>query len=173
MRIADQLLSKGEMQEMIIVMGNGMTKINFAQSGRMLFPEVLLKDLIPYIESRFNVYTDKWHRAMAGLSMGSYQTSIVTLSNPDKFGYAGVFSGFLRFPRGGEEKHLGLLDDGAKFNESFKVFYRAMGTEDQFFEAFAADDEMLKEKDVNMIRRTFPAVMTGACGVAASTISCR
>ena len=115
-----------------------------------------LVDLIPYIESRFNVYTDKWHRAMAGLSMGSYQTSIVTLTNPDKFGYAGVFSGFLRFPRGGEEKHLGLLDDGAKFNESFKVFYRAMGTEDQFFEAFAADDEMLKDKDVNMIRRTFP-----------------
>ena len=43
MRIADQLLSKGEMQEMLIVMGNGMTQINFAESSRMLFPEVLLK----------------------------------------------------------------------------------------------------------------------------------
>ena len=156
LRIADQLLSKGEMQEMLIVMGNGMTQINFAESGRMLFPEVLLKDLIPYIESSFNVYTDKWHRAMAGLSMGSYQTSIVTLSNPDKFGYAGVFSGFLRFPRGGEEKHLGLLDEQAKFNESFKVFYRAMGTEDQFYGSFAADDEMLEGKNLSMIRRTFP-----------------
>ena len=88
--------------------------------------------------------------------MGSYQTSIVTLTNPDKFGYAGVFSGFLRFPRGGEEKHLALLDDGEKFNESFKVFYRAMGTEDQIYQSFAADDELLSTKSVNMIRRTFP-----------------
>ena len=155
-RIADQLLSSGSMQEMIIVMGNGMTQINFAKSDRMLFPQVLLRDLIPYIESHYSVLTDKWHRAMAGLSMGSYQTSIVTLSNPDMFGYAGVFSGFLRFPRGGEEKHLALLDDGEKFNASFRVFYRAMGTEDQFYPSFEQDDEMLRDKPVSMLRRTFP-----------------
>ena len=155
-RIADQLLHKGEMEEMIIVMGNGMTKVNFAEMNRMLFPDVLLHDLIPYIEGRYNVYTDKWHRAMAGLSMGSYQTSIVTLSNPDKFGYAGVFSGFLRFPRGGEEKHLAILDEQQKFNDSYRVFYRAMGTEDQFYQSFANDDDMLKDKGLNMTRRTFP-----------------
>lgn len=156
LRIADQLLARGEMQEMLIVMGNGMTQVNFARSDRMLFPEVLLTDLIPYIEANFNVLTDKWHRAMAGLSMGSYQTSIVTLSHPDKFGYAGVFSGFLRFPRGGEEKHLALLDDAVRFNDSFRVFYRAMGTEDQFYASFASDDEMLAGKAVRMVRRTFP-----------------
>ncbi len=154
-RIADQLLSRGEMQEMIIVMGNGMTRVSRDTMNRMLFPEVLLKDLIPYIESRYNVLTDKWHRAMAGLSMGSYQTSIVTLTHPEMFGYAALFSGFLRFPRGGEEKHLALLDDGEKFRESFRVFYRAMGTEDQFFDSFLSDDEMLKDKPVSMLRRTF------------------
>lgn len=156
LRIADQLLHQGEMQEMIIVMGNGMAQINFDKSERMLFPQILLADLIPYIERTFNVYTDKWHRAMAGLSMGSYQTSIVTLSNPDKFGYAGVFSGFLRFPRGGEEKHLAILDEADQFNESYKVFYRAMGTEDQFWGSFESDDEMLSGKPLNMLRRTFP-----------------
>ncbi len=155
-RIADQLLAKGEMQEMIIVMGNGMVQMERSRMDRMVFPQVLLQDLIPFIEGRYPVYTDKWHRAMAGLSMGSYQTSIVTLTNPDLFGYAGIFSGFLRFPRAGEEKHLALLDDGETFNRSFRVFYRAMGTEDQFYQSFANDDEMLKDKDVNMIRRTFP-----------------
>ena len=155
-RIADQLLARGEIQEMIIVMGNGMVQVEFGKMDRMVFPEILLKDLIPYIEKTYPVYTDKWHRAMAGLSMGSYQTSIVTLSNPDLFGYAGVFSGFLRFPRGSEEKHLALLEDSEKFNESFRVFYRAMGTEDQFYASFENDDEMLKDKQVNMIRRTFP-----------------
>ncbi|MBR6186622.1 MAG: hypothetical protein IKQ41_10225 [Clostridia bacterium] len=157
-RIADRLLHDGQMKEMIIVMGNGMTSAaSGAPEGRMLFPQVILKDLIPFIEARYPVYTDKWRRAMAGLSMGSFQTSIVTLSNPDLFGYAGLFSGFLRFPREGvSNDHVRLLDDPDKFNAAFRVFYRAMGTEDQFFSAFADDDQFLAGKAVRMIRRTFP-----------------
>ncbi len=157
-RIADVLLAEGKMKEMIIVMGNGMTRCG-EKGGRQfgLFPKVLLADLIPFIEEKYPVLTDKWHRAMAGLSMGSYQTSIVTLSNPDMFGWAGLFSGFLRFPgAAGKEEHLALLKDAEHFNESFRVFYRAMGTDDQFFDSFAADDEYLEGKGLNMIRRTFP-----------------
>lgn len=156
-RIADQLLAQGKMQEMIIVMGYGMTTKDGTESDRMLFPQVIVKDLIPFIESTYPVYTDKWHRAMAGLSMGSYQTSIVTMTHPELFGYAGVFSGFMRFPQFGlPEPHLAILDDKEKFNSSYRVFYRAMGTEDNFFASFAADDEMLATKDLNIIRRTFP-----------------
>ncbi len=161
-RIADRLLSEGRMQEMLIVMGNGMArKKDDAQPGARrafsLFPQILLADLIPFIEARWPVYTDKWHRAMAGLSMGSYQTSLVTLSNPDKFAYAGVFSGFLRTPWAeGPEEHLVLLDDPVRFNESFRIFYRAMGTEDTFFDRFASDDEMLKNKPLHILRKTFP-----------------
>ncbi len=157
-RIADQLIAAGKMQPMLIVMGNGMTQ---AEDGNPVarFPAVLLKDLIPFIEKKYPVLTDKWNRAMAGLSMGSYQTSVVTLTHPELFGYAGVFSGFLQFRPGRQDEpqpHLALLDDGEKFRESFRVFYRAMGTEDQFFSSFEQDDEMLKTKPVQMIRRTFP-----------------
>ena len=155
-RIADRLLNEGAMREMIIVMGNGMTQSGDNRQGRMLFPKVLVQDLIPFIESRYPVLTDKWHRAMAGLSMGSFQTSIVTLTHPELFGYAGLFSGFLRALREGTNEHLALLDDQEKFQAAFRVFYRAMGTEDQFFSAFQADDELIKEKGVSMLRRTFP-----------------
>lgn len=156
-RIADKLLFDGEMTEMIIVMANGMTQMENNKMGPALFTQVILKDLIPFIEAKYPVYTDKWHRAMAGLSMGSYQTSIVTMTNPDKFGYAGVFSGFLRMPRFNQaEPHLAILEDKEKFNSSYKVFYRAMGTEDTYWGNFAADDEMLEGKDLNMIRKTFP-----------------
>ena len=156
-RIADQLLHEGNMAEMIIVMANGMTLGADRVRVFGLFPQVLLNDLIPFIEGRFPVLTDKWHRAMAGLSMGSYQTSLVTLSNPDRFGYAGVFSGFLRSPHPGvTESRLALLDDSERFNGSFRVFYRAMGTEDTFFDRFAADDGMLEGRPLNILRRTFP-----------------
>ena len=157
-RIADRLLAAGEMEEMLIVMCNGMMRAPGREgAGRALFPEVLLSDIIPFIESRFPVKTDKWSRAMAGLSMGSYQTSTTTLSHPELFGYAGLFSGFLSFPRAGSpEPHLAILDTPEVFNASFRVFYRAMGTEDQFFSSFTRDDELLKGKPLNTVRRTFP-----------------
>ena len=49
-----------------------------------------------------------------------------------------------------------MLDDPERFRESFRVFYRAMGTEDKFFNSFAKDDVFLAEKQVSMIRKTFP-----------------
>ena len=160
-RIADRLLHEHKMEEMIIVMGNGMARIEGTEDDRQmqsgLFPKILMADLIPFIESNYPVLTGKRSRAMAGLSMGSYQTSLVTLANPDLFGYAGLFSGFLRAPWGEEDNgRLALLDDPAKFNESFRVFYRAMGTEDQFFSNFEADDAFLEGRELNIIRKTFP-----------------
>ena len=160
-RIADRLLHEGRMEEMLIVMGNGMTRIEGMEGNRQLqsglFPKLLLADLIPFIEEKYPVRTDKWSRAMAGLSMGSYQTSLVTLANPALFGYAGLFSGFLRAPWGEEESdRLALLDDPERFRESFRVFYRAMGTEDPYFGSFAADDAFLEGKGLGMLRRTFP-----------------
>ena len=156
-RIADQMLHAGEIKEMIIVMGNGMTQTVDKRPNFSAFTEVLLTDLIPFVEANYPVLTDKWHRAMAGLSMGSYQTSLVTLSHPELFGWAGLFSGFLRAPWGNpDEPHLAILDDGARFAESFRLFYRAMGTEDQFFDRFTADDALLAAKTVSMLRQTFP-----------------
>ena len=155
-RIADRLLHEGKMKDMLIVMGNGMTQGDDIHQGRMLFPRVLLADLIPFIEARYPVLTDKWHRAMAGLSMGSFQTSLVTLTHPELFGYAGLFSGFLRAIRDGNNDHLALLDDKARFQEAFRVFFRAMGTGDQFFETFLEEDRLVQEKGVDMIRRTYP-----------------
>ena len=160
-RIADRLLAEGRIREMIIVMGNGMARKErtegdlFLRSG--IFPRILMEDLISFIESKYPVREGKWNRAMAGLSMGSYQTSLVTLSNPHMFGYAGLFSGFLRAPWGEDDSdRLTLLDDPERFRDSFRVFYRAMGTEDQFFDKFEADDAFLARKKVDVFRRTFP-----------------
>lgn len=162
-RIADRLIAEDQMKEMLIVMGNGMAQRAEGFEGDMkvhaaeLFPRVLLEDLIPFIEAHYPVLTDKWHRAMAGLSMGSFQTSLVTLTHPEMFGWVGLFSGFLRSPWPNvSQAHLALLDDGEKFRESFRVFFRAMGTEDQFFQSFLDDDEMLKGKPVEMLRKTYP-----------------
>lgn len=156
-RIADRLLAEGKMSEMIIVMGFGMATRNgsFINTN---FVDVITTDLIPYIERTYNVLTDKWNRAMAGLSMGSYQTSVVTLSHPDMFGYVGVFSGFLRAPWAKDitEPHMKLMEDRTAFNNSFRLFYRAMGTEDTYWSSFAGDDDFLADKGLTILRETFP-----------------
>lgn len=57
------------------------------------FQDVLLKDIIPYVEKNYRVIADTEHRAMAGLSMGGMTTRSVTLANPTTFAYVGMFSG--------------------------------------------------------------------------------
>ncbi|MBR5379426.1 MAG: enterochelin esterase [Clostridia bacterium] len=155
-RIADRLLHEGRMKPMLIVMGNGMAQKD-GKAQNTLYPEILVKDLIPFIEDNYPVKKDKWSRAMAGLSMGSYQTSIATMSHPELFGYAGIFSGFMRAPWKPEwEKHMDILNDRETFNASYKVFYRAMGTEDTYFARFAEDDALLEGRGLNILRETFP-----------------
>jgi enterochelin esterase family protein len=62
------------------------------------FEASLVSDIIPFIEKNYRTYTDKDHRAIAGLSMGGAHTQTITNNNPDLFTYIGVFSmGIMNF----------------------------------------------------------------------------
>jgi len=70
---------------------NGITKGEV--SGPPAFQEVLINDLIPYVDSHFRTIAKRDSRAMAGLSMGGMETHSITLSRPDVFAYWGLLSG--------------------------------------------------------------------------------
>lgn len=102
-QIMDNLLAEKKAVPFIIVMDYGQGQ-NIHLVGKFApkeqdnrnndaFAVVLLNDIIPFIEKEYRVYTDAQHRAMAGLSMGGGQTRRITLANPTKFGYIGMFSG--------------------------------------------------------------------------------
>lgn len=57
------------------------------------YGQLMVNDLIPWVDSNFRTLADQQHRAMAGLSMGAMQTRMVTLANIDKFSHIGLFSG--------------------------------------------------------------------------------
>lgn len=168
--ILDNLLAKKEITPFIVVMANGMVQVKRRGErvvDHILFPRELLQDIIPFVESKYRVISDKDHRAMAGLSMGSIHTSITAFTHPELFSYVGLFSGFLHdFIQGNKEmdmiqrgpsdnKHLEALNDPAAFNNYFKVFYRAMGNEDIFWEMFEKDDALLKEKGIECNRKVY------------------
>jgi enterochelin esterase-like enzyme len=95
--IMDNLIAEGKANPFIIVMTYGMT--NDVKIGGLRnfdikpFQTVLLDELIPYIDANFRTLSDRSHRAMAGLSMGGFETKLITLSNLDTFSSIGLFSG--------------------------------------------------------------------------------
>ena len=95
--IIDNLIASGKAKPFIIVMTYGMTnevKIGGLRNFDITpFQTVLVDELIPYIDANFRTLTDQTNRAMAGLSMGGFETRLITLKNLDTFSHIGLFSG--------------------------------------------------------------------------------
>lgn len=100
--IMDNLIAQNKAVPFIIVMPNGRAIKDDRAQGNIYGPEMvkgfevferdLIDDLIPFIQNKYSVYTDKEHRAVAGLSMGGGQSLNFGLGNMDKFAYVGGFS---------------------------------------------------------------------------------
>jgi enterochelin esterase-like enzyme len=100
--ILDNLYARGKAEPMIVVLPNGRAMKDDRATGNIFdsakvaafanFEKDLLNDLIPYIEKHYPVYTDREHRAIAGLSMGGGQSLNFGLGNLDKFAWIGGFS---------------------------------------------------------------------------------
>lgn len=103
--IMDNLIAEGKIKPFIIVMTYGMTNdIRPGAPGGLRsfniqpFQTVLLDELIPYVDANFRTIADQKHRAMAGLSMGGFETHTITLARPDVFSYYALLSGGIYKP---------------------------------------------------------------------------
>lgn len=95
--IMDNLIAENKCKPFIIVMTYGMTNDTRPGGIRSFdikpFETVLVDELIPHVDAHFRTMSDQPHRAMAGLSMGSMETKLITLKHLDKFSHIGLFSG--------------------------------------------------------------------------------
>jgi hypothetical protein len=57
------------------------------------YAELMISDMIPWVDKNFRTLSDQAYRAMSGLSMGAMCTKSVTLAHLDMFSYIGLFSG--------------------------------------------------------------------------------
>jgi enterochelin esterase family protein len=172
--ILDNLLAQGKVKPMIVVMetsavgtpggpgapgsagrgaaspGRGAGFGGFGGPGGGAYGQLMVNDLIPWVDRNFRTLADKDHRAMAGLSMGGMQTASVAMANLDKFSYMGLFSGgaAMGFGPGGPGKtapgaapaaapapfdiktiYSGAMADPAEFNKKVKVLFMSFGSE--------------------------------------------
>jgi enterochelin esterase-like enzyme len=140
--IVDNLIAEGKAKPMLIVMDRGYAvdptrRRAEAKPGDLraamannAFPDVLVKDIIPMIDNTFRTIPDRDHRAMAGLSMGGFQTFQTTMTNIDKFSYVGGFSGAAFLEPGSDITKVfdDVWADADSFNKKVKVMYLSIGT---------------------------------------------
>ena len=95
--IMDNLIAEGKVKPFIIVMTYGMTNdVKFGTIGQFTakeFEQVLVDELVPFIDQNFRTIAKRESRAMAGLSMGGIETKLITLRRPETFAYWGLLSG--------------------------------------------------------------------------------
>jgi enterochelin esterase-like enzyme len=131
--IMDGLIESGKAVPMIVVMPSGDIQTNSdVREASGDITEIYVKDLIPFIDKTFRTFTDKEHRAMAGLSRGGFQTCMTVSKNMEKFAWMGTFSGF--FIRGGdsiENAFNGLFKDADAFNKQMNLLFISTGTEER------------------------------------------
>lgn len=131
--IMDGLIASGKAVPMIVVMPSGDIKTNpdvRQASGDVT--EIFAKNLVPYIDKTFRTFTDKEHRAMAGLSRGGFQTCMTVFNNMEMFAWMGTFSGF--FVRGNEgvvNAFNGVFKDPQVFDQQMKLLFISTGTEER------------------------------------------
>jgi enterochelin esterase-like enzyme len=149
--ILDNLLADGKIQPMIVVMPNGRAQKNDRAEGNVFasapafaaFEGDLLNDVIPAIETRYSVYTDREHRALAGLSMGGGQSLNFGLGHLDVFAWIGGFSSAPNTKPPAE-----LVSDPAAARERLKLLWLACGNKDGLIRISQGVHNYLKEKDV-------------------------
>ena len=147
----DNLIADGKAVPMIVVMPNGRAQKNDRAEGNVMasapafaaFEADLLNDVIPAIESRYNTYTDRSHRALAGLSMGGGQTLNFGLGNMDKFAWIGGFSSAPNTKPPAE-----LVPDPAAAREQMRLIYLSSGNQDGLIRISQGVHVYLKDNDV-------------------------
>lgn len=151
--ILDNLAADKKMVPMIVVFPNGRAMVNDADTGNIFAPEKiqafanfendLLKDVIPFIESKYPVLADRDHRAIAGLSMGGGQSLNFGLGNLDYFAWIG---GFSSAPNTKAPEQL--LPDPAKARTGLKFLYISCGTKDGLIGITQGVHRYLKQNNV-------------------------
>ena len=151
--IADNLLADGKIEPMLIVMPYGQLNSRvtlddaFDADFQQQYEEQLLTEIIPDVEQTFRVAPDAKHRAMAGLSMGGFQASIIGMNHPETFSTVGMWSSAFF---GDPSKLLaGLAAAPDDLKHSFLYVHMGVGQRDSLIGCSFTIDKFLTEQDID------------------------
>lgn len=154
--ILNNLIADGKATPMIVVMPNGRALSDDRAPAQIYSPEHaagfakferdLLDCLIPAIQAKYSTYTDREHRALAGLSMGGGQSLNFGLGNLDSFAWVGGFSSAPNTRPPAE-----LLPDPVKARAKLKLLYLSCGNKDGLINISQGVHAYLKKHKVSHV----------------------
>ncbi len=164
--ILDNLLAQGKIKPMVVVMPLGYGDMSFVQNGfgiwrdpvpvehnTQLFMAMLTTEILPFVESAYNVSRDRNGRAITGLSMGGLESLDTGLHNTDKFAWIGGFSSAVH--NLDYEHQLASLDPASA---NLKLLWIACGTEDGLIEPNRKFIAFLKAKGLPVTQIETPGL---------------
>jgi enterochelin esterase family protein len=158
--ILDNLMAGGKLKPLIVVMpyGYAYQPTHPLASGpdaqkrqRSGFDRDLVDDLIPFVQANYRAYTDRDHRAIAGLSLGGGQALGTGLTHMDVFSRVAAFSpaiGAVTSPQSGGLDLNAIAADSKKVNDRLKLLWVGCGTDDTLYKSVVAFTDMLKTSGV-------------------------
>ena len=92
-RIVDHEIEQGKILEMIIVMPDGDDRLYMNRTdGTYPYEDMFVKELLPFIESKYRVRKGKQYTGISGLSMGGAGSLKLALKYDQHFGACSAFS---------------------------------------------------------------------------------
>ena len=168
--IMDNLIAAGKAKPAIIVMNNGMLRTPEDGTEKYDgFLRMIVEDTIPYVEANYRCKADKWHRGLAGLSMGGMQACKGGLEHPELFSSLGLFSCSIRmrdveldFDR---SSHLAILRDPAHTAAEYQLIFRGNGIGETARDPVVLeDDKWLHDHGVDQLACYKRVIYTENCG---------
>jgi enterochelin esterase-like enzyme len=103
--ILDALIASGQAKPMVVVMPLGYGQMSFVEAGIGVwkmppaisanathFQRALMNEILPQVQSTYNIRQDREGRAIVGQSMGGLASLLIGLNHTDQFAWIGGFS---------------------------------------------------------------------------------
>ncbi|HEY4354165.1 MAG TPA: alpha/beta hydrolase-fold protein [Acidobacteriaceae bacterium] len=166
--ILDNLIAQGKVRPMIVVMPMGYGDLAFIHSridvwkdtpsidhNTVLYTRAFLSEVMPRVESAYNISKDRNDHAIAGLSMGGLEAVTIGLAHTDHF--ASVIGLSAAVQRLDFAKQFAGLDPKAA---DLRLLWIACGTEDGLIGPNRKMVAFLKEKDMPVTQVETPGMHT-------------
>jgi enterochelin esterase-like enzyme len=165
-QILDNLLSEGKAVPMIVVVPEAHAlppedipvtdHTLYLSKNQQAVGEELFHDIIPFIETHYNIRDDSRGRAIAGLSMGGLQATETGIVHSGYFGWIGAFSPGVR-PAALSEEFKNALEDREKINKNLLLFEIVVGDDDRTVgDDVTKFEARLKEANVQHVLTLLP-----------------
>ena len=155
--ILDNLLAAGECRRMIVVMNSGYAFFpdGSGHPARGCFDRVLAEDCIPFIDGKYRTIAGAAGRAMAGLSMGGFQTQATVMRYPELFSAMGLFSAILVTDDGADD-YTPVLEHSEVFRKNMRLLFVTSGEQEPMCSVNRATVQELAQKGLPAVFCSYP-----------------